>query len=69
MFRYGTNGTFIRQMNKQLELIIARLERANVQLRKLLESYGTKITEEEVNEILDEILKNEETIEKLKKGL
>ncbi|WP_428665752.1 hypothetical protein [Runella sp.] len=56
-------------MNKQLELIIARLERANVQLRKLLESYGTKITEEEVNEILDEILKNEETIEKLKKGL
>ena len=53
----------------QLELIIARLERANVQLKKILENFGQNLTEEQVNEILDEILKNEETIEKLKRGL
>ena len=56
-------------MNKQLELIIIRLERANVQLKKLLENFGQNLTEEQVNEILDEILRNEGRIEKLKKGL
>jgi len=54
---------------KQLELIIARLETANIQLKKILENFGQNLTEEQVNEILDEILKNEETIEKLKRGL
>ena len=56
-------------MQKQIELFIARLERANTQLEKILSSFGETITEAEVNEILDEILKNKEVIRKLKAGL
>jgi hypothetical protein len=56
-------------MKKQLELLIARLERANAQLKKMLDSFANDMNEEELNEVLDEIIKNNQLIEKLTKGL
>ena len=56
-------------MRKQIELAIARLERVNVQLKKLLGMGSETMTENQINEILDEIFANEKLIEKLKKGL
>jgi len=51
-------------MQEHIELFIARLERANAQLEKMLSSFGETLTEAEVNEILDEILKNKVVIRK-----
>ena len=56
-------------MRKQIELAIARLERVNAQLKKLLVMAGAEMSEEQLNEVLDEILANEKLIEKLEKGL
>lgn len=52
----------------QIELAIARLERANEQLKKF-RAMARDLTVEEVDEISDEISDNEKLIEKLKKGL
>ncbi len=54
---------------KQIELLILKLERENIQLKKLLENFGQNLTIDQINEVLDQILKNEELIEKLKRGL
>ena len=56
-------------MKKQLELAIARLQRVNSQLKKLLDMGSERMTEDQINEILDEMFANEKLIEKLKKGL
>ena len=56
-------------MRKQIELAIARLERVNAQLKKLLAMAGGEMSEDQINEILDEILTNEKVVEKLEKGL
>lgn len=56
-------------MQQQIELFVARLERANTQLEKMLSSFNDTLTEAEINEILDEILKNKEVILKLRKDL
>ncbi|WP_164489857.1 hypothetical protein [Runella sp. SP2] len=56
-------------IKKQIELAIARLERENAQLAKVLNSFSENYTEEQINQVLDEILKNKELIEKLKRGL
>lgn len=52
----------------QIELAIARLERANEQLKKF-RAMARNLTVEEVDEISDEISDNEKLIEKLKRGL
>lgn len=67
-----TAAAVINQMeNKiklQIELAIARLERANEQLKKF-RAMARNLTVEEVDEISDEISDNEKLIEKLKRGL
>ena len=49
--------------------MIAQLERENTQLDKVLKAFPEKYSEEEINAILDQKLKNTELIEKLKRGL
>lgn len=56
-------------IKQQIELAIARLERENTQLLKLLQNFGEDLQEEKTDEVLDQILKNKELIEKLKRGL
>ena len=56
-------------IKQQIELAIARLERENAQLLKLLNTFGEELEEIKINEVLDQIIKNKELIEKLKLGL
>lgn len=56
-------------IKQQIELAIARLERENAQLLKLLNTFGEELEEMKINEVLDQIIKNKELIEKLKLGL
>lgn len=56
-------------MSKQLELLIIRLENENVQAKQLLSFLEGKLTEKQLNQLLDTINANNEVIEKLKKGL
>jgi len=56
-------------MNKKIELIIIRLENENVQAKQLLSFLKDKLTEKQVNTLLDTINVNSELIEKLKKEL
>lgn len=51
-----------------IELKIAQLKRANVQLKQIL-AFLSNPSEDIVNEILDKILENEALIQKLKEGL
>ena len=53
----------------QIELAIARLERSNVQLKKILNLASEQMSEADINEFLDQILINEGLIAKLKRGL
>ena len=50
-------------MKKQLELAITRLQRVNSQLKKLLNMGSERMTEDQINEILDEMFANEKLIE------
>ena len=50
-------------MKKQLELAITRLQRVNSQLKKLLDMGSERMTEDQINEILDEMFANEKLIE------
>jgi len=56
-------------MNKKIELIIIRLESENAQAKKLLSFLKDKLTEKQVNTLLDTINTNSELIERLKKEL
>lgn len=53
-------------MSKQIELIIIRLESENMRAKQLLSFLEGKLTEEQVNTLLDTINANNELIEKLK---
>ncbi len=57
------------EQRNQVELAIARLERSNAQLKKILNLASNRMSEAEINEFLDQILINEGLIVKLKKGL
>jgi hypothetical protein len=56
-------------MRAKLELFIARLQRENEQLKKMLKTFENDLTEDETDEILSEIYRNLELIKKLEKGL
>jgi len=59
----------IMNIKKQIGLMIAQLERENAQLDKILRAFSKEYSEDEINEVLDQKLKNLELIEKLKRGL
>ena len=59
----------IEEQKQIIRLTIARLERENAQLIKLLETFGSQYDIDQINDVLDLQLKNIELIEKLKRGL
>ncbi len=56
-------------IKNQIELMIAKLERENEQLKKGLDAFVLEMTEEKVDEVLDLISKNIELIRKLKREI
>ncbi len=76
MLHYVTNTTFVSSnrskrmgITKQLELMIARLESENEQLKKGLNAFAAQMENERIDAVLEQIGRNIKLIEQLKRGL